>query len=1564
MIKAQLGGVYYVDPSKASDSVHYKSIYAVVLDLDSGKRNDGGKANGPGVGNAVVIKIADGTYKGSYVLNAISGVSASNTITLISQSGDSSKVVLMDSAGKPVFYISESYISIKNISIKIGSKTVLGLEYEGFANNNSVENCSISGISGIGSTLIGFGVKGRGSGVFNNTLIKNNLIIYGFNGILFWGQGDTGNIIDGNQLLGLYTAIDLIREIDPVIKNNYITSAFVSLAGVTSGAQIFNNKFIKCYIYADLRGTTTGKDFLFANNYYLADVSPSQFNIAYGSNTYNFYNNTLIVADKIFPDSNGKTGFIFSFIYGGQNLNLKNNCFVNFNNSRKNTVLHLQNMSSATVNSDYNNFYCTGGNIIRDSANNYLDLKTWQKATSLDSHTLSVDPLFWPKDNYHITNVLLNGKGIPIKGIGKDLDNEMRDTLLPDIGADEFFPCANDAGIMHIDSPALGICAGKRDVYVTLRNYGLNALTSVTINWKINGVAQTPYAFSSSLAINEDSVFKIGSINISSGKIYSFSAKTSNPNGVKDCDTTNDSAQLLNIQSGMGGVYSIGGTKPDYTTFTAAVADLTAHGLCTSAIFNMADGVYNERVTIPAIGGSSPNKTIIFKSASGDSSKVILQYANVLPNEPSYIVGLFGASYIEINKLTLKSTSTSVSKLILIGELTHHITILKNRLIGLKSINVASMILLSNYNSNIVIKNNDFRFANTGISFRYDYSCLVQGNRMDSINSIGILVSFPMNIKIIDNRINVGGNSLGVSGIIISSNKGYTEVSGNIISLLGNTNSGNVFKHGIYINYFSQATTDSTVITNNFLSNINGRCKGISLNGNHALKVFHNSISIDKTSDTGSFAIYPSGTFSSSNGNFIYNNNLSNKANPKNIIYTKFYKNISDEDYNNFGDTASLNYWRKTTGMGKHSVGVNPRFKSNTDLHCKQFLLKNKGLHIAGISTDIDGDLRDTAKPDIGADEFTLFNNDVGVSDIISPDKSSCGDSFTNVSLVISNYGKNAVGNYPVKIKVNGGSVLSIVIKDTLRAGYDTLISFSKTFNTYAGGKYLIQAFTDLSADPDRSDDTFSKTYFAFPYTQISSIKTYPICGANKVTFVATSPNKDSISWYDAATGGNLLHTGNSFTTPTLSATKTYWVQPDAGHSKAAPVDVYIGNRSGISVLNNFGLRFDALHDITIDTLRIYPMNKGLVKLSVLDSAANIIAQWADTVTPSTITFDTFISPKLYVPQGKNYRIILDGSICGGFFYNTSGCKYPYLDSTKKLLLITSAANGDTSIYPPLYDWKISDRPSCISPRIKVTATPSTGAKPKADFTTQNNSCMGDISTIKDNSSITSGSIAKWEYEFGDGKNTTSKIQGDTTHYFSKNGSYKITQTITSSGGCFDTLSKTINVNNLPDDSFTLKLISAAATELKAKDTTLKKYYWQYPDGTKDSTSGFKSTHSFSKNISGYFHLKVKDKNDCISEDSLFAAITSLAENTQENRIEIAPNPFRESTNISYFLTSENKVKISVMDALERTVLTLINSNQTAGEHSLNFTVPSAGVYFLHITIGDEVMVKRVVRVW
>ncbi|MFV8341696.1 T9SS type B sorting domain-containing protein [Flavobacterium sp. XS2P39] len=66
---------------------------------------------------------------------------------------------------------------------------------------------------------------------------------------------------------------------------------------------------------------------------------------------------------------------------------------------------------------------------------------------------------------------------------------------------------------------------------------------------------------------------------------------------------------------------------------------------------------------------------------------------------------------------------------------------------------------------------------------------------------------------------------------------------------------------------------------------------------------------------------------------------------------------------------------------------------------------------------------------------------------------------------------------------------------------------------------------------------------------QITGTTSASRCGSGTVMLQATASN-GTIKWYDAAINGNLLTTGNSYTTPSLSITTTYYVEVECPMSR------------------------------------------------------------------------------------------------------------------------------------------------------------------------------------------------------------------------------------------------------------------------------------------------------------------------------------------------------------------------------------------------------------------------------
>ncbi|MEO5570193.1 MAG: T9SS type A sorting domain-containing protein [Bacteroidia bacterium] len=97
-----------------------------------------------------------------------------------------------------------------------------------------------------------------------------------------------------------------------------------------------------------------------------------------------------------------------------------------------------------------------------------------------------------------------------------------------------------DAGTFAIVSPQGSYCDSLVNVIVRIRNYGVDTLTSVDVNYFFDANAPQVYNWSGSLAHNATVDITLPSATMSPGA-HTFTAFTSNPNGVIDNNPANDS---------------------------------------------------------------------------------------------------------------------------------------------------------------------------------------------------------------------------------------------------------------------------------------------------------------------------------------------------------------------------------------------------------------------------------------------------------------------------------------------------------------------------------------------------------------------------------------------------------------------------------------------------------------------------------------------------------------------------------------------------------------------------------------------------------------------------------------------------------------------------------------------------------------------------------------------------------------------------------------------------------------------------------------------------------------
>lgn len=116
-----------------------------------------------------------------------------------------------------------------------------------------------------------------------------------------------------------------------------------------------------------------------------------------------------------------------------------------------------------------------------------------------------------------------------------------------------------------------------------------------------------------------------------------------------------------------------------------------------------------------------------------------------------------------------------------------------------------------------------------------------------------------------------------------------------------------------------------------------------------------------------------------------------------------------------------------------------------------------------------------------------------------------------------------------------------------------TLVATGGTFTTPVLGTTTIYYVEVVNGGCNSARTAVNATVFAV--ATITSTTPASRCDAGSLTLNATS-NVGTLSWYDAPSGGTLLGTGTSFTTPSISVSTTYYVEATNGSCTSSRIAV------------------------------------------------------------------------------------------------------------------------------------------------------------------------------------------------------------------------------------------------------------------------------------------------------------------------------------------------------------------------------------------------------------------------
>lgn len=222
-------------------------------------------------------------------------------------------------------------------------------------------------------------------------------------------------------------------------------------------------------------------------------------------------------------------------------------------------------------------------------------------------------------------------------------------------------------------------------------------------------------------------------------------------------------------------------------------------------------------------------------------------------------------------------------------------------------------------------------------------------------------------------------------------------------------------------------------------------------------------------------------------------------------------------------------------------------------------------------------------------------------------------------------------------------------------------------------------------------------------------------CGTGAVTLGATAASGNTIRWYSASSGGTPAGTGNTFTTPSLSATTTYYAAASGGGSTASVGVPSPGTISNLGSTNNGeAMIFNVAQATSLQSVTIYPLDAGTNNKIILKNASGTVLQSLTFTITSTQANSSgsvqgtpmVIALNWAIPAGTGYQLQWDnpgGYISNRVLRNLGGATAYYNAANASGVTFTGNTGSGLSYWFYFYDWVFSS--SCESPRMPVTAT-------------------------------------------------------------------------------------------------------------------------------------------------------------------------------------------------------------------------------------------------------------------